>query len=496
MYREVVSEEIIYSYDLAGNFTSINEAGERLIGYSRDEFLHMHISQVFTPEYLESARQLIQKLNSPSTAEMQMVTKAGQRITLEMNARVICQSEKAVGVELIGREVTERKHLEAQLRQLQKMEAVGRLAGGVAHDFNNVLTAIRGYAELLMDSLHEDDLRKNAQEIIRATDRGASLTSQLLAFSRKQPLVPQILKLSKVVEQMNPMLQRLIGEDIELTAISHSEPGAIKADPGQLEQVIMNLVVNARDAMPSGGKLTLETSNVEFSKDYVRKHIGVSVGQYVMLAVSDTGEGMSAEVQSHLFEPFFTTKKEGTGLGLSTIYGIVKQSGGTIWVYSEPGQGTTFKIYFPRIEQSGSVESESAAPESDEASETVLLVEDDDSVRSIIHTVLRQKGYRVLEASNGSEALRLSSNPHEIDLLITDVVMPGMSGRELVECLCPRHPGIKILYLSGYAEDAVTRHGVLAPGINFLQKPFNPSMLRRKIREVLNGPLPERAADL
>ena len=379
---------------------------------------------------------------------------------------------------------------EEQLRQSQKMEAVGRLAGGVAHDFNNLLTAITGYSELTLKRLPgEDPLRRNVEEIKKAGERAASLTRQLLAFSRKQVLQPVVLDLQAVVSDMEKMLRRLIGEDIELRTVLGGELGSIKADPGQIEQVIMNLAVNARDAMPAGGKLTIETQNVYLGEDYATRHIAVKPGAYIMMAVTDTGTGMDEQTQRRIFEPFFTTKElgKGTGLGLSTVYGIVKQSGGNIWVYSEVHRGTTFKIYLPRVDEGAqdykrSVEVE----ESLYGTETILVAEDDERLRNLVREVLEGYSYKVLLAANGSVALSIFERQEEpIHLLLTDVIMPGMSGRELADRLTRLHPEIKTLYMSGYTDDAIVHHGVLDADTSFIQKPFASAALARKVREVL-----------
>jgi len=386
----------------------------------------------------------------------------------------------------------ELKQTQAQLLQAQKMEAVGRLAGGIAHDFNNLLTVITGFSEIMLHR-HLDDhdpLRESIEQIKKAGEQAASLTRQLLAFSRKQVLQPKVLGLNAVVTDMDKMLRRLIGEDVDLVTVLEPELGPVKADPGQIEQVIMNLAVNARDAMPQGGKLTIETASVELDEAYARRHVAVEPGPYVMLAMSDTGVGMDAETQSHIFEPFFTTKEEGTGLGLPTVYGIVKQSGGHIWVYSESGLGTTFKIYLPRVEEAVEPLKPSAAPtRSHQGWETVLVVEDDEGVRTLTREVLELDGYSVLEARHGEEAL-LISEQHEgpIHLMVTDVVMPGMNGRELAERLAPLHPEMKVLYISGYTDKAIVRHCVLEPGTAFLQKPFTPDALARKARLALDTP--------
>jgi PAS domain S-box-containing protein len=380
---------------------------------------------------------------------------------------------------------------EEQLRQSQKMEAVGRLAGGIAHDFNNLLTAINGYSELTMLQLKaEDPLMQNLEEIKKAGDRAASLTRQLLAFSRKQVLQPKVIDLNSLVADIEKMLRRLIGEDIDLQTVLHRELGSIKADPGQIEQVIMNLVVNARDAMPKGGKLTIETRNVYLDQEFAEQHIATNPGPYVMLAISDTGTGMDEQTQARIFDPFFTTKEvgKGTGLGLSTVYGIVKQSGGNLWVYSELGQGSTFKVYLPRIDEGA--EEYRRTTENEESlkgTETVLLAEDEEMVRKLAVQVLEMYGYRVLEAANGGTAFLICERHQEtIDLLLTDVIMPEMSGRELANRLTELRPDMKVVFMSGYTDDAIVHQGVLDEDENFIQKPFTPSALAQKVREALD----------
>jgi two-component system, cell cycle sensor histidine kinase and response regulator CckA len=380
---------------------------------------------------------------------------------------------------------------EEQLRQSQKLEAVGQLAGGVAHDFNNLLTVINGYCDLLLRGFERGSPpRLKVEEIRKAGERAASLTRQLLAFSRKQVLQPKLLKLNSIVSDIDKMLRRLIGEDIDLLTVLEPSLGHIKADPGQVEQVILNLAVNARDAMPQGGKLTIETSNVHLDEEYARKHTSIRPGHFVMLAVSDNGTGMDATTQAHLFEPFFTTKPQGkgTGLGLSTVYGIVKQSDGNIWVYSERGLGTTFKVYLPRVDEVAKVETASGPlGELPRGRETVLLTEDEEPVRRLTRVILEMNGYQVLEAASGDEALILyEAHTGEVDLILTDVVMPRMSGRELAQQLEILSPGIKVLYLSGYTDDAIVRHGLLDQKMAFLQKPFTPDGLLRKVRAVLD----------
>jgi signal transduction histidine kinase/DNA-binding response OmpR family regulator len=388
--------------------------------------------------------------------------------------------------------------LESQLRQAQKMEAVGRLAGGIAHDFNNLLTAILGYGTLLLSRLREDDHgRQNVQEILKAGERAASLTNQLLAFSRKQVLQPKVLDLNALATNLEKMLRRLIGEDIELATSLDGDLGQVRADPGQIEQVIMNLVVNSRDAMPEGGKLTFETANATLGEDYVSRHLGAKPGRYVMLAVADTGVGMDAQTQARVFEPFFTTKEagKGTGLGLATVYGIVKQSEGYISVYSEPGQGTIFKIYLPRIDQPVETATAGQAASVPRGTETILLVEDEEAVRRLARLILEGQGYAVIEAPSAASALAIAEqHATPIHLVLTDVVMPGMNARELSQALTRIRPSARVLFMSGYTGDTIVRHGVLEPGIAFLQKPFTPADLARKVREVLDGaPLPPGA---
>lgn len=379
-----------------------------------------------------------------------------------------------------------------QLLQAQKMEAIGRLAGGVAHDFNNLLTIITGYSEMLLrEAPGGSGSRQQLRQIRRAADRAGSLTRQLLAFSRKQVLQPRVLDPNTVVGEMDAMLRRLIGEDIDLVTKLNPDVYSIKFDPGQIEQIVMNLAVNARDAMPRGGKLTIETDNVELDEDYARTHPDAVPGPHVMIAMTDTGMGMDAETKARIFEPFFTTKEKGkgTGLGLSTVYGIVKQSGGNIWVYSEPGHGTTFKVYLPRAEES----SRPVQPQDRKAavalrgSETILLVEDDEDVRALLRDVLEAGGYRVLATGDAQEAMDLCRrHKGEVDLLLTDVVMPRMGGRELAENIMALQPNIKVVYMSGYTDNAIVHHGVLDPGTAFIEKPIAPNVLLEKIRDFLS----------
>jgi signal transduction histidine kinase len=380
---------------------------------------------------------------------------------------------------------------EEQVRQLQKLEAVGQLAGGVAHDFNNLLTIIIGRTQLLLRRLPPDDpIRPDLKVMHQTAERAASLTRQLLAFSRKQILEPKVVDLNTLVPGMASMLERLLGENVALAFHPDTGAGCVKADPGQLEQVVVNLVVNARDAMPDGGRITIETASVELGEHYTRQHVGMEPGSHVMLAVSDTGLGMDAATQARIFEPFFTTKPpdKGTGLGLSTVYGIVKQSGGNIWVYSEPGHGTTFKIYLPRLDEAEDPV-EALPVLAERGTETILVAEDEAEVRALAREILQGYGYKVLEASQPTEAVQIAERyAGPINLLVTDVVMPQVSGRTLAEYLTPQRPEMKVLYISGYTDSAIVHHGVLDPGIPFIQKPFTPDGLGRKVREVLEGP--------
>lgn len=403
------------------------------------------------------------------------------------------QQGKIVGAIETFQDITERRSMEKQLRQSQKMEAIVALAGGIAHDFNNLLTVIIGNTQLaLMNVIKDEFLRKKIEETKKAGERAASLTRQLLAFSRKQIIKPLVLDLNEEINEMEKMLKRTIGEDIEFLTVLEPELWKVYADSGQINQIIMNLVVNARDAMPQGGKLTIETANADLDENYFSEHgIKETPGHYVMLAVSDTGSGMDKETREHIFEPFFTTKEvgKGTGLGLSTVYGIVKQNNGFIWVYSEPGKGTTFKVYLPKMKGDEEPEEKEQTPVDEPGgSETVLIVEDDDSLRNLAQKALDQHGYRTLVAENGEEALKVGKEREgPIHLLLTDVVMPKMGGKEAADRLQPLYPQMKVIYMSGYTDNAIIHHGVLTSELNFLEKPFTPEGLARKVREVLKS---------
>jgi len=479
-------------------FIRFNRAGEDLLGYSRDDLLGKNDYDLFPKEqadwFTEKDQKVLREMDVIDIEEEPVRTRHKGERTLHTKKVPILNVEGEPEYLLgISEDITERKKLEAQFQQAQKMEAVGRLAGGVAHDFNNLLMTIMGNADLMLMGLAEDDpFREKLEQIGQNGKRAARLTRQLLAFSRKQILQPVALDLNELIKGFVKMLERLIGEDVELETVLVSGLRLVKADPGQVEQIIMNLVINARDAMPGGGKVIIETANADLDEDYVRAHdVSLQPGPYVMLAVSDTGTGMDEETRSNIFEPFFTTKEvgKGTGLGLSTVYGIVKQSGGYIWVYSEPGQGTTFKIYLPAV-VGETVQRKKEQPPADDltGSETILVVEDDDALRNLGREILERQGYRVLDAGNGIEALRISeAHRGQIHLMITDVVMPKMGGKKVADRSQPLYPQMKVIYMSGYTDNSIAHHGILAPGLNFLQKPFSPEVLARKVREVLDA---------
>lgn len=507
--RQVIdlNPNFIFAKDRNGRFTLVNQAiadaygtsVEGLLGKTDADFNPNKAEvEAFRRDDLEVMTALQEKF-----IPEEVITDAGGRVRwLQTIKRPIVSPDGTVAQMLgVATDITARKQTEQalyrseeQLRQAQKMEAVGKLAGGVAHDFNNLLTVINGHAALSLRRLRpEDPLYRKLEAINEAGERAASLTRQLLAFSRKQIMQPEVLDLNKVIFETNKMLQRLIGEDIDLLIGLTPDLGKVKADPGQIEQVLMNLSVNARDAMPKGGKVTIETQNVYIDEEYSSRHLSVRPGRYVMLAVSDTGCGMDAATQQRIFEPFFTTKEtgKGTGLGLSTVYGIVKQSGGNVWVYSEVGQGTTFKIYLPCVDSHAEefksiIDDAQATP----GTETVLLVEDEEMVRNMTREILQESGYQVLEAKHGDEALLVSERHNgPIHLMLSDVVMPRMSGRELAEQLSPTRTEMKVLYMSGYTDDAIVHHGVLDEGMAFIEKPFTPHALTRKLREVLTAPV-------
>ena len=486
----------IYRASIAGKLILVNPALQKMLGYdSREELLQANLG-THIYRHASEHQKLIQTVIREQyfkDVELEWKRKDGAPITVRCSGWPVKDEAGAVTyLEVFAEDVTERRVLERQLRMAQKMEAVGRLSGGIAHDFNNLLGVIIGYSQVLKRSLgNANPLFEHAEEIEKASQRAVSLTRQLLAFSRQQVLEPVILNLNSLVSDMEKMLPRLIGEDVALKLDLDPELAQVKADPSQIEQVIMNLAVNARDAMPDGGKLTIQTANVDLDLAYTRQHPGSRVGQYVMLAVRDTGTGIDPEIQSQIFEPFFTTKErdKGTGLGLATVYGVVKQSGGYIAVDSEKGKGACFSVYLPRVGQTASAaETKTGQPASIRGSETVLLVEDAEALRKLANMFLRDSGYRVLTAADGREALEVArSHSGPIHLLLTDVVMPGINGRVLGERLAPLQPGMKVLYMSGYTDSFIAGHGVLEAGTHLLHKPFTHETLARKVREVLDS---------
>ncbi len=497
-FRSVVEDAPygIYRASDGGQFLRVNPALQRMLGYSTpEELLRTNLeADIFrNPSEFQRLRELLATGEEFRDVEMDWLKKDSAPITVRCSGRRVKEEGgRSAYIEVFAEDVTDRKILESQLRMAGKMEAIGRLSGGIAHDFNNLLGVIIGYSQLLKRKLISVQASPEfAEEIEKAGQRAASLTRQLLAFSRQQILTPTILNLNTLVSDMEKMLPRLIGEDIAVNVVLESNLGSVRADRGQLEQVIMNLAVNARDAMPAGGKLKIETSNTEFDELYVRHHPGAKRGHYIMLAVRDSGVGMNAETIAHIFEPFFTTKElgKGTGLGLATVYGVVKQSGGYIWVDSKPGQGACFEVFLPRTDEP--VTPTALAPEgaSDFAgSETILLAEDAEPLKKLATSFLEARGYRVLAARNGEEALQLASqHSGQIHLLLTDVVMPGMNGRVLAERLLPKYAELKVLYMSGYTDSFIAGHGVLEQGTVLLHKPFTEEGLLEKVREVLDA---------
>ncbi|HEY7511658.1 MAG TPA: PAS domain S-box protein [Vicinamibacteria bacterium] len=491
------ASDLIVVTDAGGGITYLSPSVERVLGHRTMHLLGGGLLELVHPEDQGRLQQALADAARRGTLADPMAVRLGHADGSWRTAEVLARrqlADRGEGLVITARDITERETLEAQLLQAQKIEAVGRLAGGIAHDFNNLVTAILGYADLLARRLPAADaLRRHVEEITRAAERAASLTQQLLAFSRKQVLQPRVLDVREVLESAQGLLRRLIGEDIELIILADAAVGRVRADPVQLEQVLLNLAINARDAMPQGGRLVLEAADVDFDETYAREHVGGRPGPFVMIAVSDTGHGMDRETQARIFEPFFTTKEmgKGTGLGLSTVYGIVKQSGGYIWVYSEPGRGTTFKVYLPRVAQPAAEDTARVPATGPVAggSETVLLVEDEDSVRELVEELLRAAGYDVLTAGRPADALRLADDcAGPLHLLITDVVMPQMAGPDLARRLRGMRPGLKVLYLSGYSPGIVADRGVLEEGAMFLQKPFSAEALETKVRETLDAP--------
>jgi two-component system, cell cycle sensor histidine kinase and response regulator CckA len=469
-------------------FLAVNESAVRRYGYSRDEFLTMTIADIRPPEDIPDMLANIRSApGSPIPRTWRHRRKDGSLIDVEITAgRIVFEGRDASLV--LANDVSERKRLERRLGEAEKMEAIGRLAGGVAHDFNNLLTVIAGYTSLLL--AEETNRCEELEEIAHAAEQAASLTRQLLAFSRRQVMHPQVLDLNEIIAGMRSMLHRIIGDDVSVGAQLAADLAPVEADQAQIERVILNLAANARDAMPAGGRLTIETANVELDAEYVSTHGEGTPGPHVLLAVSDTGMGMSPEVRARLFEPFFTTKEAGagTGLGLATVFGVVKQSGGSIYVYSEEGTGTTFKIYLPAAQaEHVTAPAPAVEPAIARGTETIMVVEDDESVRELVRLILTGHGYQVHAVGDPSDAARVCSGvPAGIDLLLTDVVMPQRSGRELAECLAEDNPGLRVLFMSGYSDEAVYRHGVLSPDAAFIEKPFTERTLTRKVREVLD----------
>jgi PAS domain S-box-containing protein len=497
------SEEVILTADLDNRITSWNIGAEHLLHRPAAQMVGQPLTALFDESVGDVAGAITLLLGPGPSARVDLPFRTGEEGRVEVAAAaspLYGEKGERIGHIIVARDITERRRaeteratLEAQFRQAQKMEAVGRLAGGVAHDFNNLLTVIAGRSEFLKIQMPEKDpLHRHIDIITQGAARATKLTAQLLAFSRRQVLQPKVLDLNQVVSGMADMLRRLIGENIELVTATDPRLGRVMADPGQVEQVLMNLVVNARDAMPSGGRLSIATANVDRDESDVRRRMGAKPGAFVMLSVSDNGVGMDEETKARLFEPFFTTKGPGvgTGLGLATVYGIVKQSGGDIWAYSEPGHGSSFKVYLPRVETPAET-AERADEHGPPAGgvETILLVEDEPDLRDLALEILEHQGYKVLVAADPLEAQRLAgAHAGPIELLLTDVIMPHMSGRELALRLVESRPDMRVLYTSGYTDDALAHHGVLGPEILFLQKPYTPSGLTRKVREVLDSP--------
>jgi len=488
------TKDILFTLDLEGNVTFLNKSAEDVLGWSRSEARQINIKSLVAPEHLNLCSQMMQRIVNEEPLqhfEICMLRKDGHKVLLQVSARLICSNGRKEGVQGIARDVTERRHLENMVQQTQKLEAIGRLSGGLAHDFNNLFCVISGHVELMSERLESDHPAiRNLAQIKKAVDSASSLTRQLLAFSRKQVFHPRVLDLNGVVLETQKLMGRLVGGHIELFTSLNPQLGHVRVDPVQMEQVLLNLVLNARDAMPASGKLTIATSNVDLEEGARSKRAIVPAGNYVVLSVTDNGCGMDEETQSRIFEPFYTTKElgKGTGLGLASVYGIVKQSGGFIWVYSEPGQGTTLKVYLPRVDNSPAPLSfENSSAEARRGSETVLLVENAESLRTLAKEFLKSSGYAVLDAENGKEALRIASAfAGTIHLLLTDVIMPGMGGKQLAEQLTSLRPAARVLFMSGYSNDGIVQSGILTSEAPLLEKPFTREILLRRVRQVLD----------
>jgi len=487
------TKDILFTMTLEGNVTSLNKTAEEVIGWPRSEVLEKNIKDFVAPEHASLCNKVMRSIVSEAPLqhfEIAMLRKDARKVLLEVSAHLIRSHGRKDCIQGIARDVTERRQLENMVRQSQKLEAIGRLSGGLAHDFNNLLCVINGHTELLTEVLQPGDAgMRSVTQIRKAADSAAALTRQLLAFSRRQVFHPQIVDINAIVMETERLLARLIDEHIEFYTALDPALGRVMVDPVQVEQVIINLVLNARDAMPEGGKLTIETSNLDLEEDPESKIPQIPAGKYVLLALTDTGCGMDEETQSRIFEPFYTTKEmgKGTGLGLATVYGIVKQSGGFIWVYSEESRGTTFKVYLPRVDRPLTDARPGRQLEISRGTETILVVEDAEPLRALTKEFLTASGYTVLEAANGDEAIHIAqSHFGTIDLLLTDVVMPRMGGKPLVEQMGQIRPHTRVLYMSGYPNDGIAQAGILANGVALLEKPFTREILSKRVRQVLD----------
>ena len=491
------TKDILFTMDLEGKVTSVNKAAEVVMGWPRNEALGRNIKGLVALEHVALCGEVMRRIVSGEPLqhfEIAMLRKDGRKVLLEASARLIRSNGNKACVQGIARDVTERSQLENLVRQSQKLEAIGRLSGGLAHDFNNLLCVINGHTELLTEALQPGDPSlRSVTQIRKAADSAAALTRQLLAFSRRQVFHPQVVDLNAIVTETERLLARLIDEHIEFCTALDPALGRVLVDPVQVEQVIINLVLNARDATPKGGKLTIKTGNLDLEENHHSKLSQIPAGKYVLLALTDTGCGMNEETQNRIFEPFYTTKEmgKGTGLGLATVYGIVKQSGGYIWVYSEEGRGTTLKVYLPRVASPLTEARPGRHIEISKGTETILVVEDAEPLRALTKEFLTASGYTVLEAANGDEAIQIAqTHAGTIDLLLTDVVMPRMGGKLLVDQMAQIRPRTRVLYMSGYPNDGIAEAGVLANGVALLEKPFTREILSKRVRQVLDEPAP------